>query len=254
MTNDDARAALQRLIEERGEDYAGLSRLLGRNAAYVQQYIKRGSPRRLAEDDRRLLARYFGVDEARLGGPAASRERGPAAGAAARRRRVGGRGRVRRRRARRQPYRLRSRLAEAGRARRAGPAVDHPRPRRFDGADARRRRRHPGRPRRRRRAAARRRLCAADGRRAGGEAARGQSGGADADHPQRQSRPIPPGRTATPPRWRSSAGSSGPGGGSASPDQVEQPDQERQARPIPRPPRKPMLGWRASGAARPRRR
>ena len=72
MTNDDARAALQQLIEERGEDYAGLSRLLGRNAAYVQQYIKRGSPRRLAEDDRRLLARYFGVDEARLGGPASS--------------------------------------------------------------------------------------------------------------------------------------------------------------------------------------
>jgi hypothetical protein len=73
MTNDDARAALQQLIEERGEDYAGLSRLLGRNAAYIQQYIKRGSPRRLAEDDRRLLARYFGVDEARLGGPAGSR-------------------------------------------------------------------------------------------------------------------------------------------------------------------------------------
>jgi hypothetical protein len=76
MTNDDARAALQQLIEERSEDYAGLSRLLGRNAAYVQQYIKRGSPRRLAEDDRRLLARYFGVDEARLGGPAGGRERG----------------------------------------------------------------------------------------------------------------------------------------------------------------------------------
>jgi phage repressor protein C with HTH and peptisase S24 domain len=33
--------------------------------------MKRGSPRRLAEDDRRLLARYFGVDEAMLGGPAA---------------------------------------------------------------------------------------------------------------------------------------------------------------------------------------
>ena len=77
MTKTDARAALQRLIEERGEDYAGLSRLLGRNAAYVQQYIKRGSPRRLAEDDRRLLARYFGVDEARARrARGASRERG----------------------------------------------------------------------------------------------------------------------------------------------------------------------------------
>ena len=65
----EARAALQRLIEERGEDYAGLSRLLGRNAAYIQQYIKRGNPRKLAEDDRRLLARYFAVPEAVLGGP-----------------------------------------------------------------------------------------------------------------------------------------------------------------------------------------
>lgn len=68
----DPRAALERLIRERGEDYAGLSRLLGRNPAYVQQYIKRGTPRRLAEEDRRLLARYFGVDEAELGGPPAS--------------------------------------------------------------------------------------------------------------------------------------------------------------------------------------
>lgn len=65
---DGARAALQRLIEERGEDYSGLSRLLGRNAAYVQQYIKRGTPRRLAEPDRKRLARYFGVEEAVLGG------------------------------------------------------------------------------------------------------------------------------------------------------------------------------------------
>jgi Peptidase S24-like len=68
MADEEGRAALARLIEERGEDYAGLSRLIGRNPAYVQQYIKRGSPRRLAEADRRLLARYFGVDEASLGG------------------------------------------------------------------------------------------------------------------------------------------------------------------------------------------
>jgi hypothetical protein len=76
MTGTDPRAMLEQLIRERGEDYVGLSRLLGRNPAYVQQYIKRGSPRRLAEDDRRLLARYFGVDEAVLGGPAG----GPAEG------------------------------------------------------------------------------------------------------------------------------------------------------------------------------
>jgi phage repressor protein C with HTH and peptisase S24 domain len=70
MAERDARAALQRLIEDRGEDYAGLSRLIGRNPAYVQQYIRRGTPRVLAERDRRLLARYFEVPEAVLGGPA----------------------------------------------------------------------------------------------------------------------------------------------------------------------------------------
>ena len=67
MTDEEARAALQRLIEERGESYAGLSQLIGRNSAYIQQYIKRGSPRRLDDRDRRLLARYFGVPETALG-------------------------------------------------------------------------------------------------------------------------------------------------------------------------------------------
>ena len=66
----DPRAELERLIVERREDYAGLSRMLGRNPAYIQQFIKRGVPRKLSEDDRRQLARYFGVDEALLGGPA----------------------------------------------------------------------------------------------------------------------------------------------------------------------------------------
>jgi hypothetical protein len=76
MTDDEARAALARLIAEKGEDFAGLSRLIGRNPAYVQQYIRRGTPRRLDERDRRLLARYFGVDETVLGAPGAAPARG----------------------------------------------------------------------------------------------------------------------------------------------------------------------------------
>lgn len=64
----DVRETLERLIRERGEDYVSLSRLLGRNSAYVQQFIRRGVPRKLDEDDRRVLAQYFGVDEALLGG------------------------------------------------------------------------------------------------------------------------------------------------------------------------------------------
>ena len=76
MAEADPRATLERLIRDRGEDYAGLSRLIGRNAAYIQQYIKRGSPRRLAEDDRRQLAAYFGIDEAMLGAPPPPAPRG----------------------------------------------------------------------------------------------------------------------------------------------------------------------------------
>lgn len=64
----DARIALDRLIAERGENYADLSRLIGRNPAYIQQFIKRGTPRKLDEEDRRVLARYFGVAEQALGG------------------------------------------------------------------------------------------------------------------------------------------------------------------------------------------
>ena len=68
MVDDDPRATLDRLIADNGDDYAGLSKLLGRNAAYIQQFIKRGSPKRLPELERGILARYFGVDEQLLGG------------------------------------------------------------------------------------------------------------------------------------------------------------------------------------------
>jgi Peptidase S24-like len=66
---NDPRLVLERLCAERGEDFAGLSRMLGRNAAYIQQYVRRGVPKRLGEDERRKLARYFAISEALLGGP-----------------------------------------------------------------------------------------------------------------------------------------------------------------------------------------
>lgn len=68
MVNEDPRDALERLIVTNGNDYAGLSKLVGRNAAYIQQFIKRGTPKRLPEVERGILARYFGVDETLLGG------------------------------------------------------------------------------------------------------------------------------------------------------------------------------------------
>ncbi|HEV7232920.1 MAG TPA: S24 family peptidase [Sphingorhabdus sp.] len=70
MVNQDPRSFLQQLIADNGDDYAGLSKLIGRNAAYIQQFIKRGSPKRLPEIERGILARYFGVDEKLLGGMA----------------------------------------------------------------------------------------------------------------------------------------------------------------------------------------
>lgn len=76
MAEDDPRAALDRLIRDNGDDYAALSRMLGRNAAYVQQYIKRGSPKILPERERSVLARYFGVDERVLGKADDARGRG----------------------------------------------------------------------------------------------------------------------------------------------------------------------------------
>lgn len=65
----DARLTLERLCAERGEDFAGLSRMLGRNPAYIQQFVRRGVPKRLKEEERRKLARYFSVSESLLGGP-----------------------------------------------------------------------------------------------------------------------------------------------------------------------------------------
>ena len=63
------REALDAIIQERGVDYVALSKMLGRNAAYIQQYIKRGSPRKLDEDDRAKLAAFLNVPESLLGGP-----------------------------------------------------------------------------------------------------------------------------------------------------------------------------------------
>ena len=53
---------------ERGENFAWLSRLIGRNDAYIQQFLRKGTPRQLKERERRTLARYFPIPESMLGG------------------------------------------------------------------------------------------------------------------------------------------------------------------------------------------
>lgn len=74
MMGQDVRAALPALAEQADVSLAALSRMLGRNDAYLQQFVHRGSPRTLAEGDRRQLAEFFGVPETRLGAP---KEAGP---------------------------------------------------------------------------------------------------------------------------------------------------------------------------------
>src|ERR687897_782018 len=65
----EPRLVIERLCAERGEDFASLSRMLKKNPAYIQQFVRRGVPKRLGEDDRRMLADYFAIPEAMLGGP-----------------------------------------------------------------------------------------------------------------------------------------------------------------------------------------
>lgn len=62
------RQVLERLCAERRENLTSLSRLIGRNDAYIQQYLRKGTPRHLKERERRTLARYFQVPESMLGG------------------------------------------------------------------------------------------------------------------------------------------------------------------------------------------
>ena len=68
MVTSNPRQVLERLCAERGENFASLSRLIGRNDAYIQQFLRKGTPRQLRERERRTLARYFQIPESMLGG------------------------------------------------------------------------------------------------------------------------------------------------------------------------------------------
>ncbi|MCY1671401.1 S24 family peptidase [Novosphingobium sp. SL115] len=68
-TDSDAntRSRLVDLASGRGVSLAALSALIGRNTTYLQQFVRKGSPRKLEENDRRILAEFFGVSENELG-------------------------------------------------------------------------------------------------------------------------------------------------------------------------------------------
>lgn len=62
-----ARLRLVDLAARRGVSLSALSALIGRNTTYLQQFVRKGSPRKLEENDRRTLAEFFGVPESDLG-------------------------------------------------------------------------------------------------------------------------------------------------------------------------------------------
>ena len=62
-TIDPARELLKQLVEARDMDLKSLSLQLGRNHSYLFQYVTKGTPRALKEDDRKRLAKILRVPE-----------------------------------------------------------------------------------------------------------------------------------------------------------------------------------------------
>jgi phage repressor protein C with HTH and peptisase S24 domain len=66
---DAPRLAVANALQQAGITLKEASRALGRNDAYLQQYLYRGSPRRLPEDIRYALAELVGCDQRHFLGP-----------------------------------------------------------------------------------------------------------------------------------------------------------------------------------------
>lgn len=64
---DAIRKRILREIEARGLDLKKVSEALGRNPAYMQQYLHRNIPQHLKERDRARLAEILDIDETELG-------------------------------------------------------------------------------------------------------------------------------------------------------------------------------------------
>jgi transcriptional regulator with XRE-family HTH domain len=75
-----ARARLQAVARAKGSSLAELSRLLGRNPAYLQQYVARGSPRHLDEPDLRRIAEFLDIEVAEIASRGAADGSGDRAG------------------------------------------------------------------------------------------------------------------------------------------------------------------------------
>ncbi len=65
-TPDEIRKKIQKLLTEKNIDLAAASRAIGKNQAYIQQYIVKGSPVILKDTDRKIIANMLEVDEKEL--------------------------------------------------------------------------------------------------------------------------------------------------------------------------------------------
>ncbi len=66
---DSIRQRVLELVADRETNLAAVSRAIGRNHAYLHQFVHRGKPHRLPEIVRHALAQHFGIDEAELVDP-----------------------------------------------------------------------------------------------------------------------------------------------------------------------------------------
>ena len=69
MILDPIRRRVLKLIDESDSDLKTASLALGKNAAYVHQFIYRGTPKVLPEDVREQLAKHLGVHDRALRHP-----------------------------------------------------------------------------------------------------------------------------------------------------------------------------------------
>ena len=60
MDLDPVRLKVLKLIKDRDTDFKNASIAMGRNAAYLHQFVYRGTPKILSEDDRGTLAEHLG--------------------------------------------------------------------------------------------------------------------------------------------------------------------------------------------------
>lgn len=77
MDLDPVRLRVMKLIQQRNTDLKNASLAIGRNAAYLHQYLYRGTPKVLPEDAREALAQHLGIrpDELRHQDPAERKPR-----------------------------------------------------------------------------------------------------------------------------------------------------------------------------------